>query len=427
MADQSDNIFGMPVASPNGGLPTDGWDDASLEAEPVVTNAGPSTATPEPAPGQGAPPPAEPQQPAPQPQPTPAPEPAQPAQPQPQAPQQPQPQQPQAPEGAQPTATPQEQQQQAAEEARKWAGRYATPEQLEEGYKNIRRLQVQTAERAAQDRQRYETERLQVAQLLQQLQPVLADPDVRARLQGVALPGAQPGQAAPPPDLSQMTPEQFQAYVRSEAQRVASQQVQQVTQQQQSQQADNEVRMVVQTFLNSNPDVVPGSEMDHAIGDVMAELQTDSEGNHRPELFPYSLQNLEAAKQLAADPALFKTVVDLDLVPDSDTLAIAREAQQNPAFYKQLRANPTYVDTPEGIELAREMASLPGLYANAAQAAAPPSPEAMRLAAQVESGGTGAPMTSAPGQVPMDEFDEAIASWQSGQGNIFGLHIPQDA
>ena len=413
MADQSDNIFGVPVASPNGGLPTDGWDDASLENEPAVTNAGPSGPTPEPAA-----PAAPPQAPEPQQQPAPQPPAQQPAE---QPTPTPEPQQPQAPEG-QPSATPQEQQQQAQEEARKWAGRYDTPEQMEEGYKNIRRLQVRTAERAAQIEAERAQDRQKMADLLNRLQPVLANPDIQALLQGA--PGV-PSQ--PQVDFTQMTPEQQQAYIRGEAQRMAQAQVQEVTQQQQTQQADAEVRMVVQTFLNSNPDIVPGSELDMALGDVMAEFQTDSQGNHRPELFPYSLQNLDAAKQLALDPALHKTVVDLDLVPDNETLAIAREAQQNPAFFKQLKANPTYVDSAEGLELAREMAQLPGLYANAAQAAAPPTPDQMRLAAQVESGGTGAPVTSAPGEVPLDEFDEALASWQGSQGNIFGLHIPQDA
>lgn len=423
------STFGSEFAfDPSGaGLPTDEWSDEALAAEDAVTNPGPAGPTPEPA-SNGA------QPPQPQPQPTPqptAPEPSNEPQvpPEQTPPAQPAQPQPQAPEGQQPSATPQEQAAQTGGEqtppAKKYLGKYDTPEQLEEGYKNIRRLQVQTSERMQQLEQERQEDRRRMAQVLQQLQPVLSDPEVQARLRGgQPLIPQTPGQPQHQVDVTQLSPEQLQAYLDQQVATQVQQQVQQVSQQQQTAQAQGEVRMVVQTFMNSHPDIQPGTELDYAINDVVTEFQTDSQGQHRPELFPYSLENLEAAYTLAQDPGLHKAVVELDLVPDAETLEIAREAVKNPAFFKQLKANPTYVDSPEGLELAREMAALPGLYANTAAQAAPPSPEAQRLAAQVETGGTGAPVTSAPGAVPQDEFDEALASWQSTNDNIFGLRIP---
>lgn len=332
----------------------------------------------------------------------------------------------QEPAPAEPSATPQEQEQGQPDEgstpdpgqeqapegesaeaqaARLYAGRYRTPEELEKGYKNIQRLQTRTQA----ERQRAELEAQQLRAALQEVRPYLeqlrADP-------GSVDDGFH--------DPTQLDADQLRALIDKQV----SQRVQQVQQQTQAEQTRQELRRTVESFIATHPDAAPGTELDEAIGDVLAEFQTDAEGNRRFDLFPVTEGNLEVAYTLAKEPDLRNMVVELDLVPNTENIEIAREAVSNPALAEVLLANPTLVDTEHGLNFARKQAALPGMYADAAQRGAAPSPEQARRAAYVETGGTGAPVMSAPGANPPDPFDEAIAAYNRGrESNIFGLAV----
>ena len=246
----------------------------------------------------------------------------------------------------------------------------------------------------------------------------------KAQLQAQLEQLSQPQPEALTPEQAQALlsdPRQLQEYITRQVQAG----VQQTTQQVQQQQLQTEIQSVAERFMAKHPDVLPESPVDQQMGEVIEFFQTDREGNRSYDLFPVTDQNLEVAYSLGTDPTLFQTVKDLDLVPSEENLAIAREANEKPAFKALLMANPSAVDTDEGLEAVRQLAALPGVYQQAQQAAQPPTPEQVRQAAFVETGGTGAPLASAPGQVPAkDEFDEDVEFWEKNQGgNIFGLQV----
>lgn len=352
---------------------------------------------------------------------TPAPtEPAQTAPPEADKQQEGQQQQPQAPDEGTPPATGDEG---AAAEPRKWAGRYESPEALEHGYRHSQRQ----VSRVQQQLQQIEAERAQERQQAEQLRAALEQvaPHLeRARQLEAWVQGQVQG--LPPeqrPVIPVDDPSQLSA---DEINRLVNQRVQQATEQVRTQTAQEiasqELQRTVATFFESHTDAAPGTPLDTEIGQVIAEFQTDPQGNRRQDLFPITSENLEVAYALAKEPALRDLVIDLDLVPSAETLEIAKEAQGNPALAEVLIANPTALDNDRGLEWARKMASLPGMYQQAAQRATGPTPEQMRRAAHVETGGTGAPVNQAPGPVPTDEMDEAIAAYSKGRGdNVFGL------
>lgn len=294
-------------------------------------------------------------------------------------------------------------------------GKYKSAEEFETGFNNLRRLQVRTAEQLGERDRVIAQQQEQMRLLLERVRPFLEQPQPQVS----------------EIDPTQLSSEQLQQLIQQEAQRQAVAQIgpqmEQVREEAAQSQAQQQVQLTVNTWLSSHPEIV-GTELDYGVNNVMNEFQKDSQGNVRPELFPYTLENMDAALEVAQDERLLNTLVELDLIPEKESISLAREAMQNPALYKQFKANPTYLDSPEGIELAREMAQLPGLYANAQQAAALPSPEAARLAATVETGGSGAPMPTAPGQQPPppDEMDESIALWGHQSANVFGLDVPAD-
>lgn len=285
----------------------------------------------------------------------------------------------------------------------KLAGRYDKVEDLEKGYLGISREKARFESRAA----RAEAEAARYRQALEQAAPYLQQ----------AAGQQQPGQQAPTFDPND--PASVQAYID---QRLA--QGQQTIQQQAMQQAQTAtIQQAAEEFMTAHPDVEPDSELDLAIGEVLQEFRKDSEGNERLELFPITRDNLELAYELAKDEALKQTFLDLDLTPRRDTLEIAKKAAANPALKQVFIANPTAIDTDEGVAWAEQLAALPGMYANAAQRGAAPTREQMLKAAHVETGSTGAPVAAAPGSTQKDEVDEMVDAWNQGRDNLFGLPV----
>lgn len=296
---------------------------------------------------------------------------------------------------------------------RKWAGKYENPEELEKGYKNVQRLHSRTQ----QQLQAIELQNQQLAAYLEQVKPYLQ--------QVMDQQAALPGHTGEPIDLSELTPDQLQAIVNQQVQQ-ATERVRNETRSETSQRV---VAETVTQFMASHPDIQEGSELDDTIGELLEEFQRTPDGRRSMDLFPITHQNLDLAYQLAKDENVRDMFLDLDLKPLPQNIAIAQEAAGNPALAEVLLAQPDLVDSEHGMNHARKLAGLPGLYQNAQQqVAVRTSPEVARRAAHVETGGTGAPISSAPGAVPqpVDEFDLVIDAWKGGRsGNVFGLQVQE--
>lgn len=274
-------------------------------------------------------------------------------------------------------------------------------------FKNLRRLQVQQAEELKAERERA----AQMEAALQQLAPLLE--------------GNQ-SQEAP---FDPFDPTSVQRFIEHQvAQRTAqAQQVVQTEQQRAALVADIDAQ--VTAFKQAHPEVVDESPIDRAIAAVVQDLQTPENGG-RPDvnLFPVTVDNLEVAYALAQDQTLYRAVQELDLFPDEETLQIARDAIANPVLFEEFKAQPQLLDNDEGIRvayrragMAQQIASLPGQVQQAAEAGLKKAmPQQMRRQAHVETGGTGAPASSAPGARPEgDEFDEVIAVHRQDNNSIF--------
>lgn len=281
----------------------------------------------------------------------------------------------------------------AQEAARKLAGRYNSVEDLEAGYKNIQRLQSRTSEQLRAEAAR----RAELEAAFQQIAPLLQ----------------QQQQDVNPADI----------YDPAVLQRIIDQRVaqgtQQATQAFQQQQVAQAISGAVDSFRAAHPEVAPGTPVDETIAQVVLEFQTDPEGNLNHDLFPVTVENLEVAYELTRNERLGDMVRELDLIPNPENLDIAREALSNPALADVLMAEPELLDSDAGLAHARRLANLPGFYEAATTAVQPPNGEQMRRSAYVETGGTGAPVSGAPGQRPLDEMDEAIRVFNSGRDSVF--------
>lgn len=395
------SAFGPEFAAPDEGTPADDWsdealfgsasDDTAAETQPPATTEQPATQAPAPQ-----------QQPS-TPQETQGQEQQQPGQ--------------QAP--AEGEATPDEAQlaEQAQEPGvphirRKYGDDWV---KADRGYRNLQRLHSRTREQL----QRAELERQQLAAFVEQARPYLERVQQAAQAQAQGLPLSEEQQL----DLSQLDPQQLQAVINQQVQA----QVGRVQQETQAQQFERAIAETVQSFMAQHPEIEPEGELDMAIGELLEEFQTDPDGHRDLQNFPITHENLELTRELAMDEAVKDVFLELDLTPTRENLEIAKQAVADPAFGEVLLANPSFVDSPTGLEYARKLAQMPGMYSQAAATAQQQlSPELARRAAHVETGGTGAPVQTAPGAVPQDEFDEAIAAYQGGRGdNIFGLQVQE--
>lgn len=283
------------------------------------------------------------------------------------------------------------------EEERRYAGRYNSVEDLEAGYKNIQRLHSRTAEQ------------LRAAELREQ--------QLRAAIEQVQQRQAQQGYPSQPAE--ELTdPQQVQRIID---QRVA-QQAQQVEQRMTAQQIDQ----AIASFREQHPDVRPGTPVDETMAQIILEFQRNPEtGGFEHSNYPVTVENLELAHQLAGEPQVYEMMLELDLKPNRENVAIAKEALANPALAEELIAQPELLDSDAGLNVARKRAALPQVVNTAVQQTqdGQPTPEGMRKQAYVETGGAGAPAAGAPGARPQgDEFDEALALHrQTRERSVFGV------
>lgn len=239
------------------------------------------------------------------------------------------------------------------------AGRFQTPEALEQGYQEIRTLQDRTAQRARAAEHRSDQLEAYVQQLVQMIQQ----------------PAPQPAAPTGPPELSAeliaaareqgLEPEQLrvvQLLAAQEAERrhaplaaalERDRQIRQIQAEQSEQEATREeIAFAVDDFFARHTDVVRGSEED---GRITA-----------------------AVHGLELDPS------------NPEALDIALEAARSPELYAVLETMPDLVETERGMQIARSLAGTSDTQPAPAAGTTPtaPAPPAPKLP-HIEGGGGG--------------------------------------
>jgi len=294
------------------------------------------------------------------------------------APEAPQPEAEAPPEQAQPEGEAQPEGQEAEtppEAEQKFAGRFATPEDLERGYLDVRALHERTAQERNRERQRAE-------QAVQVARQVYAE---YQRLAQGQRPG-QPGQPTPLPEgLDEETAKVIQPLIDQRVQQGVQALAQQLQERQTQAQTAAEAaaerdaaEQAISSFRQANPNLD-----ESVVSTAFQELD-------------YASQNFDGTP----------------LVVDDGNLEAALEASRDPNLMRVLRLNPRLLESDEGMDHARHLATLPTIATPGArpqsQAAGADrqAQEQARTRAHVETGGPGAP--PAPSK-PKDEIDEMLA------------------
>jgi hypothetical protein len=260
-----------------------------------------------------------------------------------------------------------------AGEPQLYAGRFQSVDALVDGYRNVEAWGTRTAQEAAEAKreiaamqERYDAQQQQYEQLAQIILQKQAEED---------------------PELAQRLAlmQQVQPLVDQGIQQRMAPIQQQLESQRQEEAANAEFLQLAQqvaAFRAAHPDVLPNSPQDVRLSEMVKEL----------DLNPRAAGSLD----------------------------VAWEASQNPHLHATLKAQPHLMETDEGMAEARFWAQARAQAVAAAPGNGASNGAAARTAAFVETGGTGAPVTGAPG-ASKDEFDEAIAVWQENRGSpLFG-------
>lgn len=288
----------------------------------------------------------------------------------------------------------------SAEDARRWAGRFETPEQLEQAYATDRTHMLQAAERANAAERRLSEVETAIQRYLEhqktQQQAVPAQPapqpvpepsdaelvnlgfESREQYRAVANRLQQELDQRYAPVIQQMTAAQRQMAERMQADEQARSQQ---SAEAQAQQARAEVSQAITSFRTAHPEFAPGTDQERSLADTIQRFNlawTGDPSGQREGGFE---------------------------VGSVEALEIAAEAMASPALARVLEVNPHYFDTEAGMELARHQASL----MQASTRAATSQPAGTRTAPaspHVESGATG----TIPGSsgASRDEFDAVL-------------------
>jgi hypothetical protein len=206
------------------------------------------------------------------------------------------------------------------------------------------------ATRASQENGQLRTELANAVQLVQQMAPIVQQKLIEDN-----------------PELE----DQFRV------QEAVQQQLRPMQERQQQEQAAAQMRQTLEhtvgQFRASHPDLVPNSPLDYAWAQTFQDLQL-------PPTHPVAQE-------------------------------IAYEATKDPGLKKVLKANPHWMQTQEGMEMARSEARR--LFPSPSRKPAQPRPAVQK--AHVETGGTGAPADGAPSDA--DSMDRAIGWWMKNRGN----------
>lgn len=209
-----------------------------------------------------------------------------------------------------------------------YAGKYKTPQELEKGYRNSRDQARRAAERAKAYEEAAKTAQLQLQQqqnALNQAVAYIQQLEYMRQNQPQIDEFGQPAQAPAQQQIG-VDPRLVPYYVeQSVAEREVAlrQQLQAEFEAQREQQARE---ASIYGFYDKHPEVEPGSPVDADVRETLRAFE-EAWGDWEP------------------DPS------------NPDTLEIAYEATQNPELRRVLELNPQYVDSDEGMELARLQAA----------------------------------------------------------------------
>jgi hypothetical protein len=274
-------------------------------------------------------------------------------------------------------------------EEHRWAGKYTSAEELEKGYKELRDLQRRTAERA----KAAERQRLMVEQKALELQKTLQEavPAIQQYMQQQQKPVAADGeQQWPWEENTALTPAQVKPLIDQVIQTRLMEAEQQRNQQSAEEQAARAASDALSQFFSAHPEIEPDSEEDSRIAETIVTLHKswESEG------------------------------WTLDLT-DSGNYEIAYEASQRPALQKVLELNPSYVESEDGMLLARAQAEI--LESRLTQEKPKPTTQQRRVPTKpVAEKATGA--APPKDERPLDEFDAAVLALRNERtqkGSIF--------
>jgi hypothetical protein len=306
-------------------------------------------------------------------------------------------------------------------------GKYKTPEELEAAARNY----ISRNTRYFEENRQLKSELDQYRQALEQLAPIAREHFQRRQRQQ-----AQPQAPSMDSILEIDDPEKQRQALQNAINAAADQAVQRRVQEQvqpiyeQQQQAFEAQReQEIRAFYEAHPDHERNSEADQEIGEYFLQLRRELSEHEDPidaemdeEAFPLTRDNLEVLYQAVSNPKVRDFFDSFGLVPQAELIEIAEEVGQNPRLERILRAMPDLMETEEGMELARQQAASPTLQSaqQNQEAEQAQTAEAARRAAFSETGGTGAPVQTAPGQTPeRDWLDDALDLGKERQGSVF--------
>jgi len=273
----------------------------------------------------------------------------------------------------------------------RWAGKYTSPEELEKGYKELRDLQRRTAERAkVAERQRLQVEQraLELQKALQEAVPVIQQ--VMSKKPAQKDGESWPWEDGETPDT--LTPAQVKPLIDQAVQTRLMEEEHTRNQRAVEEQESRAASEALAQFFAAHPDIEPDSEDDSKIAETIVTLHKSWE----PEGWT------------------------LDLT-DTGNYEIAYEASQRPALRKVLELNPSYIESEEGMLLARGQAELLESRLTQQQDKPAPTTEQRRVPNKpvAEKASGAAPPRD---ERPLDEFDAAVMALRkekTQKGSIF--------
>lgn len=300
--------------------------------------------------------------------------------------------------------TPPETETEKAEEARKFAGKYASVEDLEAAYRNT----SGEATRMSQDLAAARQQAAELQAFVDKAKPIIEREYAAAQNQVPQVPeGFEFGD---PQAVAQFVQQQNQqTQQQMQAQFAEQQKVMQESQAQAAAQAE------LSRFYQAHPAAAPGQPVYDEVVRVATQYN---------EYLPRGSEGLEIAHTLATNPQVKQLVDRLEVVPDRDAISRAQEVVSDPNLLRWVAANPSSFEADDQAwEDVKVYASLPSMLQatqQGAQSAQQEATERAKQAAFVETGSGGQPVQAAPGARPGEEtFADVVKFWQE-QNQVLG-------
>lgn len=275
-----------------------------------------------------------------------------------------------------------------------FGGRFRTFEDLEKGYKNIQRVQSQTFEQARAQRAQLE----QYQRAIEQVRPIV---EQHLKQRG---PSTEDILTETDPDAQRR---KFEEFIDSKIEEGVAQRLTPLEQQRMAEEAAALSNLTEQFYRQHQ--IEQGGELDMAMAQMIQDLWQGPQGED-PTNFPVTPENLDAVYRTVKDPKVHALIDDLSLDP-RDYVDLAEQVVQNPAVEKLVRAMPALLDSPNGLDWAREQAER---AAPSPQEAGTADDAARQAAAFSETGGSRQPVQTAPGALD-PEIERILRAGQSAE------------